>query len=348
MVDLQVQGELLLKALKLRSVVALALLLAPATSVSSEARFAVVDLHVDLPYQLVFHGRPLSDGTGQAHRSALVAGEVAGLVLPLFVPHAVSPSGPRAEDLERAYVSVFDALAAEPTLALPGCIAPPGQIRTWLAFEGAGPLARAPHELTAWVARGVRLVGLVHTHNNELASSSADSPDRGLTAAGAELVRRAHALGVAVDISHASTRTVRDVLALAAQTRGVVVATHSNARALTPHPRNLSDEEVRGIASTGGVVGVNFHTPFVSAARGGSADITDVVRHVKYLLRVAGEDHVAIGSDFEGGIRPATGLADAARFPALAGALLRSGVSERAVRKLLSENALRVLCGSGK
>jgi membrane dipeptidase len=221
-------------------------------------------------------------------------------------------------------------------------------VRTWLSFEGAGPLAAAPESLSAWVARGVRIVGLVHTEHNALASSSGDAHavDYGLTEAGKELVRRAHALGVAVDVSHASDRALNDVLTLAAETHGVVVATHSNARALADHPRNLSDEQLRGIARTGGVVGLNFHAPFV--VRGRPATLADVVRQAKYLVRVAGSEHVAIGADFEGGIRPARGLEDASRFPELSRALLRAGLSETQVRALMSENALRVLCRSGK
>lgn len=307
----------------------------------------VIDLHVDLPYQLGFHGRPLREGSGQAALSRLESGGVAGVVLPLFVPRDVSPEGPRTIDLERSYLRVWNELQRGSGLAPPGCNGTPG-VRTWFSFEGAGPLAAAPETLTAWVARGVRVIGLVHTEHNALASSSGDARPiaYGLTEAGRALVRRAHALGVAVDVSHASDRAVSDVLALAGETRGVVIATHSNARRLAAHPRNLSDDQLRGIAATGGVVGLNFHSPFV--ARGRPATLDDVVRQALYLLEQAGVDHVALGSDFEGGIRPARGLEDAGRFPALALALRRAGLGEAALRKLFSENALRVLCGSGK
>jgi len=188
----------------------------------------------------------------------------------------------------------------------------------------------------------------VHTEHNALASSSGDAPpaDYGLTEAGKALVRRAHALGVAVDVSHASDRAVTDVLSLARETGGVVVATHSNARALCDHPRNLRDDQLRGIAATGGVIGLNFHSPFV--VRGKPANMADVVRQAQHLVRVAGIEHVALGADFEGGIRPARGLEDASHFPDLARALTSGGMSEAAVRKLFSENALRVLCRSGK
>jgi membrane dipeptidase len=316
--------------------------------VRSEPMFPVVDLHVDLPYQLGFHQKALRQGSGQAGLSALRSGNVSGVVLPLFVPRHVSPTGPRMEDLEAAYLRVLAELFRGEGLELPGCgSARPGGVRTWLSFEGAGPLADAPETLVAWVARGVRLVGLVHTEHNALASSSGDARavDYGLTQAGRDLVRRAHALGVAVDVSHASDRAVSDVLALSRETAGVVVATHSNARALAEHPRNLSDEQLRGIARTGGVIGLNFHAPFV--VRGRPATLADVVRQALHLVRVVGIDHVALGADFEGGIRPARGLEDASRFPALARALLARGHSEAAVRKLFAENALRVLCPSG-
>jgi membrane dipeptidase len=313
----------------------------------AESRFAVVDLHVDLPYQLGFHAKPLRAGTGQASLIALRAGAVSGVVLPLFVPHDVSPIGPRASDLEDSYLRVLAELLHGDGLALPGC-GEGAAVRTWLSFEGAGPLADAPESLDAWVARGVRIVGLVHTEHNALASSSGDTQlvDYGLTEAGKQLVRRAHALGVAVDVSHASDRAVADVLALAHETAGVVVATHSNARALCDHPRNLTDEQLRGIAATGGVIGLNFHSPFVVGGR--PATLADVVRQAQHLVRVAGIEHVAIGADFEGGIRPAKGLKDASHFPELGRALLRAGLGEAAVRKVFSENALRVLCRSGK
>jgi membrane dipeptidase len=315
--------------------------------VLAERPFPVVDLHVDLPYQLAFHAKPLRQGTGQAALPALRSGHVSGVVLPLFVPRDVSALGPRAQDLESSYLVVLRELFAGDGLLPPGCGSEQG-VRTWLSFEGAGPLADHPETLAAWVARGVRIVGLVHTEHNALASSSGDARPTtyGLTELGQRLVRRAHALGVAVDVSHASDRAVSDVLSLAAETSGVVVATHSNARALADHPRNLSDEQVRGIAQTGGVVGLNFHSPFV--ARGRPAVLGDVVRQATYLVKVAGIEHVALGADFEGGIRPAKGLEDASRFPDLAKALLKAGMSEAAVQKLFSENALRVLCRSGK
>jgi membrane dipeptidase len=266
-------------------------------------------------------------------------------VLPLFVPAKVSPTGPRRIDWESSYQRVFSALGATEPYALPGCAPAPGKVRTWLAFEGAAPLAEHPAELREWVARGVRSVGLVHTRGNALASSSGDSPAarRGLTAAGRELVLEAQSLGVPVDVSHASDATVRDVVALARRGAAPVIATHSNARALAATPRNLSDADIVAIASTGGVIGVNFHGPFLR--RNGRAELADVVRQIRYFVRLAGVDHVAIGSDFEGDIVPPRELADVSAVPRLAAALESAGLSHESVERVFGSNALRVLCG---
>jgi len=304
----------------------------------------VVDLHVDLSYQYNFEGKDFPSASGQFSTRALQRGGVSGVVLPLFVPRNVSTDGPRIADLERSYARVSQALLHAAPFAPAGCSAKPGAVRTFFAFEGAGPLASDPELLALWKARGLRIVGLVHTYANELASSSGDREPKpfGLTERGQSLVRRAFQLGLLVDVSHASDRAVADVLALASEAHGVVIATHSNARALADHPRNLTDEQLRGIAATGGVVGVNFHGPFL--ARGRRAKLSDVVLQVQHLVHVAGLDHVAIGSDFEGDIQPPAELVDASRFPRLSDALARAGFDDQAIRKIFADNALRVLC----
>ena len=305
----------------------------------------VVDLHVDLSYQFNFKARDFASSGGQFSLEALQRGGVSGVVLPLFVPRGASPTGPRVADLERSYQRVNQALQHTPPFTSAGCANEPTRVRTFFAFEGAGPLADDPDSLLLWQKRGLRIVGLVHTYANELASSSGDPEPKpfGLTDKGRAFVRRAFELGLIVDVSHASDRALDDILAQAKDAGGVVVATHSNARALADHPRNLSDAQLRAIAATGGVIGVNFHGPFL--ARGRPARLRDVVRQLQHLRDVAGIEHVAIGSDFEGDIRPPEELRDASRFPVLASALVRAGLSTADVRKIFAENALRVLCG---
>lgn len=305
--------------------------------------FAVVDLHVDLSYQSGYRARAFEHGTGQFAASDLERAGVAGVVLPLYVPRKVSPAGPRIADLEASYARVFGALATTKPYRLPGCLPGHGGVRTWFAFEGAGQLAAQPDALVSFAARGLRVLGLVHTFHNELASSSGEGrAGFGLTKAGEELVQRALSLRVVPDVSHASDRATREVAALAKRAGRRVIATHSNARAIADHPRNLADAELRAIAETGGVVGVNFHAPFLR--REGPAGMADVVRHVKHMLRVMGARHVALGSDFEGDITPANGLETVAGYQALAEALLRDGIAKEDVEAVFSRNALRVLC----
>ena len=311
---------------------------------AADAQFPVVDLHVDLSYQFNFKNKDFAADSGQFSLGAMKRGGVAGVVLPLFVPRDASPTGPRESDLESSYTRVRLALESRSAFAPAGCFSEGSQVRTFFAFEGAGPLAADPESLVTWKSRGLRIVGLVHTYANELASSSGDATPKafGLTERGKAFVSRAFALGLIVDVSHASDRAVADILALAAELHGVVVATHSNARALADHPRNLTDGQLRAIAATGGVVGVNFHGPFL--ARGRRAQLSDVVAQVRHLRDVAGIDHVAIGSDFEGDIRPPAELSDASRFPRLSVALGRAGFAAEDIRKIFAKNALRVLC----
>ena len=321
------------------------LLLGPRASSAAAPPIPVVDLHVDLSYQFNFKDRDFAAGTGQFSLEAMRRGGVSAVVLPLYVPRDASPTGPRVADIERSYLRVSEALLRSAPFAAAGCAAPPGAVRTFYAFEGAGPLADNPDSLQLWAKRGLRIVGLVHTYENELASSSGDPAPQafGLTERGRVFVRRAFELGLIVDVSHASDRALADIVAQARPAHGVVVATHSNARALADHPRNLSDAQLRAIAATGGVIGVNFHGPFL--ARGRRARLRDVVRQIQHLREVAGIEHVAIGSDFEGDIRPPEELRDASRFPELAAALAQAGLSTSEVRKIFAENALRVLCG---
>ncbi len=317
----------------------------------------VVDLHVDLSYEHNYQGHPFAEGTGQFRAAELARAGVVGVVLPLYVPKRVSATGPRLEDFESSYVKVYGALSGTSPYRLPGCLPRNGGVRTWLAFEGVGALAgdtwvdaggvKTPRSLFGWGARGLRVLGPVHTFKNELASSSGDPApaDYGLTPRGRDLVRAANRLGIAVDVSHASDRATKEILALAAESGSPVVATHSNARALADHPRNLADAELRAIAKSGGVVGVNFHSPFVT--RRASATLADVVLQVKHLLGVMGPEHVAIGSDFEGDIRPPAELADSRGYQRLARALVEAGVPKDTVEAVFAKNALRVLCRSG-
>ena len=320
-------------------------LLRPPTLKASAARVPIIDLHVDLSYQYNYQGKPFASATGEFKASDLERAGVRGVVLPLYVPRDVSPQGPRVRDLEHSYASVFGALLTTPPYALPGCAASAGKVSTWLSFEGAAPLAPRPDDVALWVARGVRLFGLVHSYDNELAGSSGEpgSQQRGLSRAGRALAQRIVQLGGVLDVSHASDRSADELIELGRRGGVPVVASHSNARALAPHARNLTDAQIRGIAATGGVVGLNLHQRFL-ARRGATAELTDLVRQVRHIKRLVGVDHLALGSDFEGGIRPVPGLGNIAELQNLAEALRADGLSEPEIEQIFYKNALRVLC----
>ncbi len=315
---------------------------AMSASANSES-IPYVDLHVDLPYQHNTKGAPFLVGTGQFRAEQAPKGGLSAVVLPLFIPVTVSPEGPRVSDYEDCWRSIQEALKHQSTYAEVGSAAQPGQVRTYYSFEGMASLEQEPEKLAQWVERGVRLFGLVHNQHNALASSSMDRHvvDYGLTERGRRVVLGIYELGGVVDISHASDRAAREIIEMAQKLGRPVVATHSNARRLMNHPRNLPDELLDGVAKTGGVVGINFHSAFLVPER--RATLADVVKQIVYVTKRIGVEHVAIGSDFEGGIRAPRGLANLGEVQRLVPALKAAGLGDADVRAILGGNALRIL-----
>lgn len=318
---------------------------ASAPSVEPSSRGGLVDLHVDLSYQHNYRSRPFEEGSGQFGASHLLSAGVRGVVLPLFVPASVSKTGPTLAELERSYENVMDRLSKSTVYLLPGTPKQPGRVQTWLAFEGAAPVATDLDLIPQWVKRGVRVFGLVHTSDNSLAASATGTSQAGLTDLGKQFVERVHQSGGIIDVSHASRRAALEVAKIAARDGVPAIATHSNAYALASHPRNLTDEAITALAQTGGIIGVNFHSPFLR--RQGRASIADVVAHILHLRRRVGVSHVAIGSDFEGGIVPARGLETVDKLGDLVAELHRAGLSAEELDAVLGGNALRVLGSPG-
>jgi len=169
------------------------------------------------------------------------------------------------------------------------------------------------------------------------------TPDTGpgLTAAGHDLVHACNELGILVDVSHLNEAGFWDVARI---TQAPLVATHSNAHALCPASRNLTDRQLDAIGDSGGVVGVNFGTWFLLAdgADPEQVGLADIVRQVDYIAGRIGVDHVAFGSDFDGAVVP-TELGGLAGLPKLVAALRDAGFDDDAVAKITHENWLRVL-----
>jgi membrane dipeptidase len=222
-----------------------------------------------------------------------------------------------------------------------------GTVAAVLHFEGAENLGPDPEALERLYEVGLRSLGLVWSRPNAYASGVPfrfpSSPDTGpgLTGAGEELVRECNRLGVMIDLSHLNQRGFWDVVDLS---EAPLVATHSNAHALCPTSRNLTDKQLDAIRDSGGMVGVNFAVGFLRGDGGESDDtpLGTVLRHVDYLVERLGIDGVGFGSDFDGAKVPKE-IRDISGLPTLLKALREHGYDEAALKKLAHENWVRVL-----
>ncbi len=223
-----------------------------------------------------------------------------------------------------------------------------GKIASMLGMEGGHAIENSLGALRAFFDLGVRYMTLTHGGTIDWLDSATDeSRHNGLTAFGVEVVGEMNRMGMLVDLSHVSPKGMADVLDVA---EAPVIFSHSSARALTDHPRNVPDEILRRMPENRGVVMVTFVPSFVSEAvrtyqgpAGGvpRATIGDVADHIEHVRDVAGIDHVGIGSDFDGISSTPVGLEDVSTYPALLEELVRRGWTEGDLRKLVGENLLR-------
>jgi membrane dipeptidase len=264
-----------------------------------------------------------------------------------------------------------------------------GKIASMIGVEGGGQIDKSLSVLRAYHALGAGYLTLTHSRTIEWADSATDDPKHdGLTPFGEEVVHELNRLGMLVDLSHVSEGTMRDALRVS---KAPVIFSHSSARALDDHPRDVSDDVLKLVAANGGVVMVNYAPAYVSDAyRHWSADrgaektrlnappfgglligqpdkaaaaladwdkahpappvtLAQVADHIEHIAKVAGVDHVGIGSDFDGvGNDLPKGLQDVTTYPALLAELMRRGWSDDDIRKVAGENVLRVMAAAEK
>ncbi len=222
-----------------------------------------------------------------------------------------------------------------------------GTIAAILHLEGAEAIDPELHALDVLYEAGLRSLGPVWSRDTIFAHgvpfrfpSTPDIGD-GLTERGFRLVRRCNELGVMIDLSHLNEAGFWDV---ARTSRAPLVATHSNAHAICPHSRNLTDDQLTAIRASDGMVGVNFAVAFLREDGRMLADcrISQVLRHLDHLIDKLGEDRVGLGSDYEGAVVPKE-LKTVADLPNLRRAMARHGYGETLIRKICHENWLRVL-----
>lgn len=201
-----------------------------------------------------------------------------------------------------------------------------------LAIEGAHALDGDPANIDHLVSVGYRMLGLTHFFDNAFGGSAHGTTKGGLTAIGRDLIERLEERSILVDLAHASTAVIDDVLAIA---KRPVVASHTGVRGTADNVRNLTDDQLRGIAATGGVVGIGFW-PTAS----GGEDARSIARAIAHAVAVIGADHVALGSDFDGAVPTPF---DASGLGLLTQALLAEGLDEATIAAVMGGSAIELL-----
>jgi len=355
----------------------------------------VVDGHADTIGRALDGGEDLGLETGKGHldlprmlRGGLDAQFMACFVEPKYVDRGeAAKRALRMIDAVKRWVRRHpDRMELARTAAEVRRAVAAGKVCGILCIEGGHAieddlaLLRTFHEL------GVRYMTLTWNNANSWADSCRETRHHGLTDFGRDVVREMNRLGMLVDLSHVAEKTFYDALAVADTP---AICSHSCARALCDHVRNMTDDQLRALARNGGVVGVNFYSGFLSqrysdarkgrdedaeaegrairerlrddpaamdaqlkaldarvlaAAAGDERPALDIlVQHIEHIVRVAGIDHVGLGSDFDGVTSLPQGVEDCERLPNLTARLLERGFSEGDVRKVLGENFLRVM-----
>ena len=201
-----------------------------------------------------------------------------------------------------------------------------------LGIEGAHALDGEGANIDRFFEAGVRMIAPTHFFDNEWAGSAHGADKGGLTDRGRALIVRMEQLGILLDLAHISPRAMDEALAFSARP---VVISHTGVRGTCDNNRNLSDEQLRGIAATGGVIGIGFWPLAVCGE-----ELSDIVRAIRHTADVVGVEHVGLGSDWDGMV--ATPI-DAAGLPMLTEALLHDGFSEAEIGQIMGGNVVRLL-----
>jgi len=202
----------------------------------------------------------------------------------------------------------------------------------FLGIEGAHALDGNLDNVERLFDAGFRMMAPTHFFDNDIGGSAHGVEKGGLTDKGKEMIRRMESKRMIVDVAHASAKTIDDVLAIA--TRPVFVS-HSGVRGTCDNQRNLSDDELKGIARTGGVIGIGYWDTAVCGA-----DAQAIAKAIRYTANLVGVDHVGLGSDFDGAVKTPF---DTSGLVQITDALIAEGFSDEEIGKIMGRNVLRLL-----
>jgi len=201
-----------------------------------------------------------------------------------------------------------------------------------LGIEGAHCLEGNLQNIDKLYEAGFRILGLTHFFDNAVGGSAHGEQKGGLTEFGRKVIKRAEELGMIIDLAHASSALIDDVLKVSTKP---VVVTHTGVRGTCNNQRNLTDKQIRSIAMSGGVIGIGYWQIAVCGM-----DVEDVVKAIQYTVSLVGIEHVALGSDFDGAVKT---IFDTTGIPQITESLLRKGISEEGIQKIMGQNVLNVL-----
>jgi membrane dipeptidase len=360
-------------------------------------RTPLVDGHNDLPEQLrenyAMSVEGLASGSDKRQPNPLMTdmarlhqGRVGGQFWSVYIPSEVTGDAAIRETIDQIDIVKRLVKAYPDDLALAGTaddvvrIHRLGKVASMIGVEGGHQIGGSLAALRQFYDLGARYMTFTHFRNNEFADSATDDPKfHGISDFGRAVVHEMNRLGMLVDLSHVSPDTMRDVLEV---TKAPVIFSHSDARALSDHPRNVPDDILALLPANGGVVMVNFYTGHLSepyrrwaaerAAQGArlkslfdgqpdvrsarlkeweaanpapAADIGLVADHIEHVVKIAGHDHVGLGGDLDGiGYEDApTGLNSVSGYPLVFAELIRRGWSDRDLAKLAGGNLLRAM-----
>lgn len=345
----------------------------------------VMDTHIDVTPNLQREGWKFDERhtTGHVDLPRMKEGGLNGLFFSIYMSGTVT--GPKAVNDALQRIAAVHKLAEDMPDKVMLCTTAAdirqahrqGKIAALMGMEGGHMINNSLPVLRMYAALGVRYLTLTHSINTDWADSSGDQPKHnGLTAFGKDVIRELNKLGVMVDVSHVADKTFWDALEIS---KAPMIASHSSCRALSGHPRNMTDEMIKALAAKGGLIQINYLDSYIDndlylwgqktqAARRelaqkypGRENFTKIreeleqqfgpapkasweriVDHIDHAVNLVGADHVGLGSDFDGASMP-VGMEDCSKLPKLTEALLRKGYKEADIRKILGGNTVRLL-----